>query len=1052
MSARRENEGPAGSSGGVNGLLESMGLSLPMPPPPPPPSAGMTGHMPPVVLPPPPAMTAPGLMNTVRFAPSDHVSPEVTQPPNPLQQLLYQQQQEAQLFMRQFLNNSQQQPPRSSMPPPPPPSSIQLMTPIQPSAYQSRLVPPPLPQTLQVSLPSSSAPPSIGSATGSLPRSFSDSSAAAVPTGPAPGTRITTDSFEYRAGGEQEQTASGQLEVTPVTIYTSQRTSPWGNMIAVNEQFIAYPIRKGLVRLLSQSSADRLLLREHEDHTIQDIASFNPRSELFMISGTSNKVVVYRIANNPVGHEVIKVVRTPSQRVIWHPFDPDRIAIVNQNAVYVTDLTRAPAESTEELTDMQRVSIRCTQTPSQINDVVFSPCGKYLVTGGMDGFVHIYRIADCPIGTSAELLHRFEPFDGGEVWSVRFFGGEGSTSGLLIGGDSNTKLSLWDVPLSEDTQPACIQTVKIVSETDVPSSEVAFDLFFDPSTQFLFVTDRARPVLFVLHLVAPANGRGICRFDNITEFSVTYPILSATVVTRPGFDLAMQLFTIQSQAIQRYNVHANRCYIPVASDDEETPESREDRVGQSVGALTTEGESEETSYQAPAESPRASAAPETELDVQTHPQQIGDDENEYVRSNGISPPASPRRPSTITTTHEDSSSQAGEDAIANLRAYARSSPSSSVRAFHDDTSQLGEQSIDESIGGSDHVLAYLRRLEAMQIQREDRSREAMQKMMLSLSTQISAQASAQVEKTIQKQIQTILVPAMGRIVLHTMENNFMKPVQAGFERVISERLIPDMEAKIESSIESAVPEQMENSVSDMVQRVVEDVRQPVRESFRECFRDIIIPSFQAATQKMFEQIHEHVLKGAASSADASREGANSEMASQLQQLVNAVDGLSRKVDQFSQVSTNGHAEEVLSPEERQLAAHKTRVLDYLAAKDYEEAFKYALGAQNVSLVTFTCQQCDARDVLSSRPPRLSQMIVLCLVQQLGADLGNDLSMKLAWLRESLLVMNPRDNSIAGFVSSVLQELQTSLNSVPMNDRESQYTLVHHILNSLLSSV
>jgi hypothetical protein len=112
----------------------------------------------------------------------------------------------------------------------------------------------------------------------------------------------------------------------------------------------------------------------------------------------------------------------------------------------------------------------------------------------------------------------------------------------------------------------------------------------------------------------------------------------------------------------------------------------------------------------------------------------------------------------------------------------------------------------------------------------------------------------------------------------------------------------------------------------------------------------------------------------------------------------------------------------------------------------------ALGAQNIALVAFTCEQCDPRDVLSSRPPQLSQMIILCLVQQLGADLSNELDVKIAWLREALLVMNPREASIAGFVGSVLQELQTSLDVVPTKDRDSQYTLVHHILKSLLSSV
>jgi enhancer of mRNA-decapping protein 4 len=90
-------------------------------------------------------------------------------------------------------------------------------------------------------------------------------------------------------------------------------------------------------------------------------------------------------------------------------------------------------------------------------------------------------------------------------------------------------------------------------------------------------------------------------------------------------------------------------------------------------------------------------------------------------------------------------------------------------------------------------------------------------------------------------------------------------------------------------------------------------------------------------------------------------------------------------------------------------------------------------------------------VLSGRPPKLSQMLILCLVQQLGADLGSQINMKLNWLRESLLVMDPKDPTISSFVASVLQELQSALNKVPTEAQDSQYTLLHHILNSLLGS-
>ncbi|POM71839.1 Enhancer of mRNA-decapping protein [Phytophthora palmivora] len=348
-------------------------------------------------------------------------------------------------------------------------------------------------------------------------------------------------------------------------------------------------------------------------------------------------------------------------------------------------------------------------------------------------------------------------------------------------------------------------------------------------------------------------------------------------------------------------------------------------------------------------------------------------------------------------------------------------------------------------------------MEAAQLQRDEELREQMRVVMGSLGNHLTAQVSTQVEKSIQKQLQSVLVPAMGRIVLHTMENNFMKPVQNGFQHVISEKLIPLMEQKLDDSLATSLPAQLANGVDDMVQRVVEDVRQPVRESFRECFQDILIPSFQAATQKMFEQINDTFVQGTRSAFESSGQStSNAKVANQLEQLTKVVESLSQQVKQLSSVMNDGGRNGALvpvakSPEEIQLEAQKETVLDCLARNDWEEAFKFALGAQNVNLVAFTCQQCDPRLVLSSRPPKLSQMLILCLVQQLGADLADDLETKLNWLRESLLVMDVRDQTIAGFVTSVLQELQTGLNSVPTQFRDSQYTLLHHVLNSMLNS-
>lgn len=1100
-----------------------------------------------------------------RFSPTDHVSPEITHSPNLLRQFQQpgppppplappyfspppQQQQQQQLqphqhqFLQQFMSINGHQRSGNPLPSAPPASAslFQSFPPPRASGSQSS-------STFQTSTLSSSFPvvrsvsstidtgrrTSNGSGAGSSTSSLGGSPR----RGTRPGTRIAGEVVEYRPLSDQQQQqseSSRSLEVMPITLYNSERTSQLGTLISVNEHFISYPIRNGLIRVISQGSVDRLLLRKHENYAVTELAFFSAKSDLLLSAGTDNEIAVWRVDTDPMHRELLKLVPTPAQRVKWHPFDTSKLAIVNGGTAFVTDLSSVTATG-DGAENLHAISVVCSQSAAQLNDVAFSPSGEALLTAGADGLVHVYRISERPNNHRAEFVHRFEPCDSHAVNSLHFYNGSlGNQWGLLIGGDKNTRISLWNAPVSENVQPACFQTVKLLgaSDDDVTTSDVIHETVFDPTTQFLFVADRTRPVIYVLHLSPSANARTPRRFDNITEFTLAYPVLSMGVLNRAqpssqaarggdGNDVedallnfSMQLYSLQTQAIQRYHVAATKCFLPLkpsargSLEDELPLNETSASFGQSVGALTTEGENVETSHQSAAESPRATttASPETEVDAQENrdvdddnddddddddgggdDDDVDEEENDDDSSNdrddtvqeaafhssGVGSIGSPARsatgngssfraPHVSSASNDDTASSVGGDdgPAFNLRSYARSSPSSSVRAFHDESSVQYEPSIDGTASESSQqtLLSMLRRMEASQMQRDEQLREQMRAMMGNLGSHLTAQVAVQVEKSIQKQLQTVLVPAMGRIVLHTMENNFMKPVQNGFQHVISEKLIPHMERKLSESLSTALPDQMSSGVQDMVERVVEDVRQPVRDSFRECFQDIIIPSFQAATQKMFEQINDTFVKGTRSAFENSgQSNSNAQVTRQLMQLIEVVDDLSRKVDRLTANGGSGSvggAEDdaaVASEEEQQLEDQKSAITALLAHEDFEGAFKLALSAQNVDLVTFSCQQCDVRAVLNSRPLKLSQLIILCLVQQLGADLADDLQTKLSWLRESLLVMDVRDASIAGFVSSVLLELKTGLNSVPAEARDSQFTLIYHILNSLLSS-
>ena len=53
---------------------------------------------------------------------------------------------------------------------------------------------------------------------------------------------------------------------------------------------------------------------------------------------------------------------------------------------------------------------------------------------------------------------------------------------------------------------------------------------------------------------------------------------------------------------------------------------------------------------------------------------------------------------------------------------------------------------------------------------------------------------------------------------------------------------------------------------------------------------------------------------------------------------------------------------------------------------YEQAFNEALSAEDVDIVIWLCTHLDPAEVLSRQPAKLSQTIILALIQQLGQDL------------------------------------------------------------------
>ena len=128
----------------------------------------------------------------------------------------------------------------------------------------------------------------------------------------------------------------------------------------------------------------------------------------------------------------------------------------------------------------------------------------------------------------------------------------------------------------------------------------------------------------------------------------------------------------------------------------------------------------------------------------------------------------------------------------------------------------------------------------------------------------------------------------------------------------------------------------------------------------------------------------------------------------------------------------GIAERRTAPQADVLQVARQSILDLLQRREYEGAFTKALSASAADMAVFCCKNASLSEVLGGSSPALSQPILLCLMQQLGAVLvsssDDDLQTILLWLQEIALTLDPTNEGIHRHVPGVLQQLVASIDT------------------------
>ena len=403
------------------------------------------------------------------------------------------------------------------------------------------------------------------------------------PAAPAPrsqehhGTVLRGSSLAFSTTGAGCSSAP-QPPCTPITLYSTDFTYQHGNLIAINENYISYAIKNGKIRVLNQVSATRTLLRGHTG-AITDLVFFSRQTNLLASVCTDGLLFVWQITeaegSQEFTHEIVHQANLAeaAQRVVWHPWKPMHVALACGASVVLQTFDGPPPSHARR---------ECLGHTDVINDLIFTPNGHHLATVSNDGSLKLWDVGDMTV--PPECVVNLIPHDGAAVTRVLFLdavdvpsaaASSAADLSVLTGGLGNSQVKLWE-PLLTET-PRLLQQLAV--HGDEGDAAPQLQLLLDDTSEFLMMANVNRNSLFVVHLRPRHEALLGERIDYLTPFTLMHPILSFMTIGAPivatshdtdadaeigGFEV--QLFCVQTKAIQEYHLRPTQCYV--RPDDE----------------------------------------------------------------------------------------------------------------------------------------------------------------------------------------------------------------------------------------------------------------------------------------------------------------------------------------------------------------------------------------------------------------------------------------------------------------------------------------------------
>jgi enhancer of mRNA-decapping protein 4 len=295
----------------------------------------------------------------------------------------------------------------------------------------------------------------------------------------------------------------------------------------------------------------------------------------------------------------------------------------------------------------------------------------------------------------------------------------------------------------------------------------------------------------------------------------------------------------------------------------------------------------------------------------------------------------------------------------------------------------------------------------------------------------SAEIEALVTKAVEETMAKTMVPAINKAIQESFAS-LARPLRTSMDNLSKQGVSVDANdlknaLNIEAPLKAAMADNMRNVLVPTLESVTSQMLQQVQNSMPEPPTDHTAKTLESLIQQLVTMN---------SKIDVLAKEVHTLRGNLAEQAAAAAAAAGRGNVGPSPPPPPGNAGQ--TPQQMESEHTRAAVNTLLQGGQYEAAFTKAVSASAADMALYCCTRADLNVVFGGPKPLLSQPIVLCLMQQLGAILSktskpSDLQTELAWLQECALSLNVQDPSIQRHVPGVLQQLVATVNSRMMTE-------------------